>query len=595
MAIHDYVIDNSTGANVRADINSVLQAILTNNSSSSAPSTTAQYMFWADTTSGTLKIRNSADNAWIELLQLDGTLTLEDGSNSAPALCFRNDLNSGIFSNAADTFNIATGGVERIGISSTEVVVNQTGASVDFRIEGDTEANLFFVDASVDRIGIGSSTPGSLLSLVGANATVTGISLGQGVSTLTSSRYIGICQNGNENNLALNSGFQGVEFGGPGSANEGYIAFHTHNVGVRSCEIGRISKTGKVGIGTTTPNSLLDCRGADTSVTGISLALASTDVTHSKYIGITNVSNGADITANSGFQGIEFGGPGSANEGYLAFHTHNAGVSSAERARIDKDGKVGINENTPATLLHLRGSDTAYGGVGNSTTACGAKIRVQDTAGRVIEIVSPGSAAEAGIGSITNHNMTFFVSNTEKARMMSLNLNDPAFLIGTSTNSLGSSSFGIALFYDGFLSASRNVDASNGVTYFGGTSGSATVLGDGDLENTNGRYTQLSDIKYKENVVDANSQWDDIKAIKVRNFNFKSSTGWSTHKQIGIVAQELELTSPALVKTSYDRKNTESHKSVAQSIVYMKALKALQEAMAKIEVLETKVAALEAG
>jgi len=40
MAQHDYVIDNSTGANVRADINGVLQAIASNNSGSSAPSTT---------------------------------------------------------------------------------------------------------------------------------------------------------------------------------------------------------------------------------------------------------------------------------------------------------------------------------------------------------------------------------------------------------------------------------------------------------------------------------------------------------------------------------------------------------------------------
>ena len=59
MAQHDYVIDNSTGANVRADLNLVLQAILSNNSSTSAPSTTAAYMWWADTTTGILKIRNS--------------------------------------------------------------------------------------------------------------------------------------------------------------------------------------------------------------------------------------------------------------------------------------------------------------------------------------------------------------------------------------------------------------------------------------------------------------------------------------------------------------------------------------------------------
>ena len=158
MATHDYVIDNSTGANVRADLNLVLQAILSNNSSSSAPSTTAAYMWWADTTNGVLKIRNSANNAWVELLQLDGTLTLEDGSASTPALAFRDDLNTGIFSSAADTFNVATGGVERMELG-TATVFNEDGADVDFRIEGDTNANLFYVNAGTDDIGIGTSSP----------------------------------------------------------------------------------------------------------------------------------------------------------------------------------------------------------------------------------------------------------------------------------------------------------------------------------------------------------------------------------------------------------------------------------------------------
>ena len=50
MAQHDYVIDNATGANVRADINSALLAISSNNSGSSAPSTTYATQFFADTT-----------------------------------------------------------------------------------------------------------------------------------------------------------------------------------------------------------------------------------------------------------------------------------------------------------------------------------------------------------------------------------------------------------------------------------------------------------------------------------------------------------------------------------------------------------------
>ena len=79
--VHDYVIDNSTGANVRSDINSVLQAILTNNSNSSAPSTTAAYMWWADTTASIFKIRNSSNDGWINLFTLAGGIDVDAASN----------------------------------------------------------------------------------------------------------------------------------------------------------------------------------------------------------------------------------------------------------------------------------------------------------------------------------------------------------------------------------------------------------------------------------------------------------------------------------------------------------------------------------
>jgi hypothetical protein len=58
------------------------------------------------------------------------------------------------------------------------------------------------------------------------------------------------------------------------------------------------------------------------------------------------------------------------------------------------------------------------------------------------------------------------------------------------------------------------------------------------------RERVISDIKLKENIVDANSQWDDLKALQVRNYNFKEG---QTHTQIGLVAQEVELVSPGLV------------------------------------------------
>jgi hypothetical protein len=124
------------------------------------------------------------------------------------------------------------------------------------------------------------------------------------------------------------------------------------------------------------------------------------------------------------------------------------------------------------------------------------------------------------------------------------------------------------------------------------------VMADGDAENLNNSYGGISDIKLKENIVDANSQWDDLKALQVRNYNFSIDTGYSTHTQIGLVAQEVELVSPGLVSESPDRDEDGNDlgtvtKSVNYSVLYMKAVKALQEAMERIEVLEAKVTALE--
>jgi len=71
MAQHDYVIDNQTAPNFRADLNNALLAIVSNNSASSAPSTTYANMIWYDSGANILKMRNEADDAWINLGTLD--------------------------------------------------------------------------------------------------------------------------------------------------------------------------------------------------------------------------------------------------------------------------------------------------------------------------------------------------------------------------------------------------------------------------------------------------------------------------------------------------------------------------------------------
>lgn len=115
MSQEDYVIANQTGLQFRTDLNNTLAAIVSNNSGATAPSTTFAYMWWADTSAGILKIRNSANNAWINVGALSGSSVMPViplGSNSAPGLYFEGDSNTGLFSGGADLASITVGGTE---------------------------------------------------------------------------------------------------------------------------------------------------------------------------------------------------------------------------------------------------------------------------------------------------------------------------------------------------------------------------------------------------------------------------------------------------------------------------------------------------
>jgi len=146
------------------------------------------------------------------------------------------------------------------------------------------------------------------------------------------------------------------------------------------------------------------------------------------------------------------------------------------------------------------------------------------------------------------------------------------------------------------------VTADTGTPIFRGyglSTGTPTVQinADGNIVNANNSYGAISDQKLKENIVDSGSQWDDIKALSVRKYSLKSDN-LDEPNMLGVIAQELEAEgmnglvteSPDLDANNQDLGTTT--KSVNYSILYMKAVKALQEAMARIEILETEVAAL---
>ncbi len=147
-------------------------------------------------------------------------------------------------------------------------------------------------------------------------------------------------------------------------------------------------------------------------------------------------------------------------------------------------------------------------------------------------------------------------------------------------------------------------DPNNSTNYFlaciGGVNLRLVIYSNGNVQNTNNSYTGISDVKLKENIVDSGSQWDDIKALRVRKYSFKEQNA-SEPTQIGVIAQEVEAAGMSGLVTESPDRDAENNdlgtvtKAVQYSVLYMKAVKALQEAMTRIETLEAEVTALKEG
>lgn len=128
----------------------------------------------------------------------------------------------------------------------------------------------------------------------------------------------------------------------------------------------------------------------------------------------------------------------------------------------------------------------------------------------------------------------------------------------------------------------------------------AEIEANGDFLSATGSYTTISDENLKENIVASGSQWSDIKAINIVKYSMKADELDQPDK-IGVIAQQLEtagLNGLVTTKTKLDRddnpvldedNNPITYKTVKQSVLYMKAIKALQEAMTRIEQLEQRV------
>ena len=159
MAQADQQIQNASGSTVRADLNNNFDALFSNNSGSSEPSTTTAFMWFADTTNDALKIRNAADSAFIEVGTLSetnlglalkasptftGNVGVPAGTVSSLPIRRSDDTNTGIYFSAADTLDIATGGTRRAHFDSNGITIRDRKA---LRLRDTSNSNFVAIQA----------------------------------------------------------------------------------------------------------------------------------------------------------------------------------------------------------------------------------------------------------------------------------------------------------------------------------------------------------------------------------------------------------------------------------------------------------------
>ncbi len=323
-----------------------------------------------------------------------------------------------------------------------------------------------------------------------------------------------------------------------------------------------------------------------------------------------------NINGTTGISGVD----GSASAPALTGTDSNTGINFASdtvkintggvtRATVDSAGRVGIGVSDVSDYWEggdqLVVKDTGTGG-------CGITIHADtdDESGIFFADGTAGNAKYEGYiqYSHSDNSMRLATSAVERMRIYStgvVQVMSEKLTLGTSVTTGGASSGNFVVACDGSsanpvkLRNTNTGSASQNMIVF---VRSSSEVGSITTNNSSTSYNTSSDYRLKENVTAISDGITRLKTLKPSKFNFigqsKTVDGFLAH-EVTAVPEAITGTKDEVATEDIENKGIKKDDPIYQQIDQAKLVPlltaALQEAIAKIETLETKVAALEAG
>jgi trimeric autotransporter adhesin len=387
----------------------------------------------------------------------------------------------------------------------------------------------------------------------------------------------------------------------------GYYALRLNSTGTQSTAVGvgaladNTTGNNNAAVGHQAMNS--NTTGASNCALGLNSLLVNTTGSNNVAIGQqalaanTTASNNTAVGYQAGYSTTTTGG--NTYLGYQAGYSYTTGSGSGGNTMIGN--QAGYNNTSffntfvglQAGLGVTTGSYNTFVGVGSSANQ-GAGYLV--TTGAYNTIIGGYSGNQGGVDIRTSNNnivlsdgagnprakcdsdgsWIFTHAPSGAQRIMSLNntagiTGAQGLAINLGANTSGTNSYPFII-----------TTASNDKLY---------IYGNGNIVNINGSYGTLSDIKLKENIVDATPKLNKILQLKVRNFNLKTDPD---QKQIGFIAQEFEQVFPSMIDVSPDKDNEGNDlgtttKSIKTSVLVPILVKAIQELKAEVDSLKQQI------